>query len=211
MQFTNHFEVPLAPHEAWPLLLDVNRMVPCMPGAELVEVIDDKSFKGKVSVRLGPVALVFLCTATFEALDDVQHTARIKSQGADAKGRGNANALIDFKLEPAGSGTKATVVTDLTMSGSVAQYGRGAGMIQAVANQLVAQFSKNLESEIERMKQAQQAAAPQAETAKPQVQPAATPVAAAAARPSAKPIGGFSLMFGALWQTLTGWFRGTTK
>jgi hypothetical protein len=212
MQFSNHFEVPLAPSEAWPLLLDVQRMVPCMPGAELVEVIDDKTFKGKVSVRLGPVALTFVCTATFEAIDNAVHTARIKAQGADAKGRGNANAAIEFKLEPSDKGTRATVVTDLNLSGSVAQYGRGAGMIQTVANQIVGQFAKNLEAQIEQTRPAQQPAAPVAahrEAAAPQA-PAVAPTPAAA-RPAVKPIGGFSLIFSVLWQTLTGWFRGTAK
>ena len=207
MQFTNQFEVALPPKEAWPLLLDVRRMVPCMPGAELVQIIDDKNFKGKVSVRLGPVALTFVCLATFESVDAAQHSARIKAQGADAKGRGNANAVIDFKLEPAGSGAKATVVTDLALSGVVAQYGRGAGMIQSVANQIVAQFAKNLGAEIEQIKQVRRAAAPQ----HPHEQASQAPGAPAAARPAAKPISGFSLMFSILWQTLRGWIRGTAR
>jgi carbon monoxide dehydrogenase subunit G len=209
MQFTNHFEVPLPPQQAWPLLLDVERMVPCMPGAELIEVIDDSNFKGKVSVRLGPVALTFVCTATFEAVDNTGYTARIKSQGADAKGRGNANAVIDFRLEPSAKGAKASITTDLSMSGTVAQYGRGAGMLQTVANQIVTQFSKNLEAQIVQMKQAQQPAVPAA--AQPDAAPAQASAAPAPTRAAVKPIGGFSLIFSVLWQTVAGWFRGTAK
>lgn len=201
MQFTNHFEVPLPPSEAWPLLLDVERIVPCMPGAELIDVMDDQTFKGKVSVRLGPVALTFVCLATFEEVDNVARTARIKSQGVDAKGRGNANAVIAFSVEPTAKGSKATIATDLTLSGIVAQYGRGSGMIQTVANQIVTQFSKNLEAEIEQMKAAQLFSAPLAQEQ--------TEVAAAPPRPAVKPIGAFSLMWGVLWQTVVGWFRGT--
>jgi uncharacterized protein len=211
MQFTNHFQLPLAPREAWPLLLDVQSMVPCMPGAELVEVVDDRTFKGKVSVRLGPVALTFNCTATFESVDNEQHVARIKAQGADAKGRGNASATIDFRLEPAGSGTRAAVTTDLSLSGAVAQYGRGAGMIQSVANQIILQFAKNLEARIEQGRQAQPGAAVSAADAGASAQEPAAAAAASVHGPAVKPIGGLSLIFGVLWQALTGWFRGTAK
>lgn len=153
MQFTSQFEVSLPPDDAWPLLLDVERMVPCMPGAELIEVVDDLNFKGKISVKLGPVALAFVCNATFEEVDNENYVARIKAQGSDTKARGNANATIVFKLAPSPKGSSATITTDLTLSGAVAQYGRGAGMIQSVANQIVSQFSKNLENQIAQIKQ----------------------------------------------------------
>ena len=153
MQFTNQFEVSLPPEDAWPLLLDVQRMVPCMPGAELIEVIDDWNFKGKISVKLGPVALAFVCNATFEDVDNENYLARITAQGSDTKGRGNANTTIVFKLTPSAAGSAATITTDLTLSGPVAQYGRGAGMIQSVANQIVSKFSRNLEQHITQIKQ----------------------------------------------------------
>jgi carbon monoxide dehydrogenase subunit G len=216
MQFTNHFEVPLPPEQAWALLLDVERMVPCMPGAELVEIVDDKTFKGKVSVRLGPVALTFVCLATFESVDNVAHVATIKSQGADAKGRGNANATIGFKVEPSEKGSRATIVTDLNLTGTVAQYGRGAGMIQTVANQIVSQFARNLEAQIEEKNQGQAPAQQQAVAevaSSAQADGAAVAPAPAAPRPAvpqtpAKPIGGLSLIASVLWQTISGWFRG---
>lgn len=186
-----------------------------MPGAELVEIIDDKTFKGKVSVRLGPVALTFICLATFEEIDNDARTARVQSQGADAKGRGNANATILFSVEEAPTGSRATIVTDLNLTGSVAQYGRGAGMIQTVANQIVAQFAKNLEAQVKQIEQAQAshvvaftadggaALAPAAMSVPPS---AAVPVARA---PVAKPISGFALIWSVLWQKFAGWFRNT--
>ena len=153
MQFANQFEVSLPPEDAWPLLLDVERMVPCMPGAELTEVVDELNFKGKIAVKLGPVALTFVCNAAFEEVDNENHVARIKAHGSDTKGRGNADATIVFKLAPSPKGAAATITTDLTLSGAVAQYGRGAGMIQSVANQIVSQFSRNLESQVAQIKQ----------------------------------------------------------
>src|SRR5262245_54901322 len=115
--------------------MDIRRIAPCMPGAELTDVVDDKTFKGKIAVRLGPVALAFAGIITFEELDAANHRARVKAQGTDAKGRGGANATASFRLEPAGGGTKVMVHTDLALSGAVAQYGRGVGLIQATAAQ----------------------------------------------------------------------------
>jgi len=148
MQFSNSFEVSLPPEEAWPLLMNVEAIVPCMPGAELIEKIDDRTFKGKVSVRLGPVGLVFVCNARFEEVDDQARTAKIKASGSDAKGRGNAMASIDFRCQPSAVGSKILITTDLELSGAVAQYGRGVGLIQNVADQIIGQFSKNLEARI---------------------------------------------------------------
>jgi carbon monoxide dehydrogenase subunit G len=94
-------------------------------------VVDDKNYKGKVAVRLGPVALAFAGVVTFEDIDNANRTARVKAQGTDSKGRGGANAAASFRVEgtPDG-GSKILVHTDLTLSGSVAQYGRGVGMIR---------------------------------------------------------------------------------
>lgn len=149
MEFDNSFDVPLPPDQAWTTLMDIESIAPCMPGAELTEIIDEKSFKGKVSVRLGPVALTFQGTASFENVDDAAHTASVKAQGADAKGRGGANANVAFHLEPSETGSTVKIHTDLQLSGSVAQYGRGAGMIQDVAGQIIGQFAKNLSNKIE--------------------------------------------------------------
>ena len=120
MEFDNSFEVPLPPDRAWPVLMDIRRIAPCMPGAELTEVVDEKTYKGKIGVRLGPVALTFAGTVMFEEIDNAAHRARVKAQGTDAKGRGGANATAAFRLEPSAAGSKVLVHTDLSLSGSVA-------------------------------------------------------------------------------------------
>jgi carbon monoxide dehydrogenase subunit G len=148
MEFDNAFEVPLPPEQAWPVLMDIRRIAPCMPGAELTEVVDDKTYKGKIGVRLGPVALTFAGTVVFEEIDNDNRTARVKASGNDAKGRGAANAASSFRLEPTAAGSKVLVHTDLTLSGAVAQYGRGVGMIQATATALMNQFANNLKKQL---------------------------------------------------------------
>jgi uncharacterized protein len=148
MEFDNSFEVPLAPEEAWPVLMDIRRIAPCMPGAQLTEVVDDKTYKGNISVRLGPVALTFAGTVVFEEIDHEARTARVKAAGNDAKGRGSAHAISTFRLEPSAAGSKVLVRTDVTLSGAVAQYGRGVGMIQATAAALMNQFANNLKKHL---------------------------------------------------------------
>jgi carbon monoxide dehydrogenase subunit G len=171
--------------------MDIQRIAPCMPGAELTAIVDDKTYKGKIAVRLGPVSLAFAGLVVFEEIDDVNHRARVKAQGSDAKGRGGANATAAFRLEPAGTGSRVLVHTDLALSGAVAQYGRGVGMIQATATHIMTQFANNLKAQL-----AQQppAAAISAST------PAGT--TPAAPPPAAKPISGFSLMAKVLWDSI---------
>ena len=195
MEFDNSFEVPLPPDKAWPVLMDIRRVAPCMPGAELTEVVDDKTYKGRIGVRLGPVALTFAGTVRFEEIDNTNHRARVKAQGTDAKGRGGANATAAFRVEPAAGGSKVLVHTDLALSGAVAQYGRGVGMIQATAAQIINQFAGNLKAQL--------AATPVA---------AASPAASAPAPPSAaRPISGFSLMAKVLWDAILRLFRSVPK
>lgn len=199
MKFDNTFDVSLPPTEAWAVLMDVERIAPCMPGATLTELIDDKTFKGTVSVRLGPVALTFEGEASFEDVDEAAHTANVIAQGRDPKGRGGANATVVFRLEPSDAGSKVLIETDLTLSGSVAQYGRGVGMIQSVASQLIGQFAKALEEEI-----AQDKTEATTEVAQTSTDTAAPEAPKPAAEPQA--ISGFSLFFSALGNWLRGLF-----
>jgi carbon monoxide dehydrogenase subunit G len=202
MEFDNTFEVPLPPAEAWPVLMDIRRIAPCMPGAQLTEVVDDRTYKGNIAVRLGPVALTFAGIVKFEEIDDTNRTARVKAQGTDAKGRGGANAAASFRLEPAGAGSKVLVHTDLTLSGAVAQYGRGVGMIQATAGALMKQFAENLKKQLA----SAPAAAPAATTAAPATAaPSAAPTQPAtpqAPPPAAAPISGFSLIARVIWDAI---------
>src|SRR3954453_959759 len=189
MEFDNAFEVPLAPAEAWPVLMNIQGIAPCMPGAQLTEVVDDKSYKGNIAVRLGPVALTFAGLGTFEEIDNTNHTARVKAQGTDAKGRGSAQAAATFRLEPSAAGSKVLVHTDLTLSGAVAQYGRGVGMIQATATQIMNQFANNLKAQLGATQPAAAAVLSAASTGAADAAPVAPPPP-----PAAKPISGFSLM-----------------
>jgi carbon monoxide dehydrogenase subunit G len=198
VEFDNSFEVPLPPAEAWPVLMDIRKIAPCMPGAELTDVIDDKTYKGKIAVRLGPVALAFAGVVKFEERDNVNHTARVTAQGSDAKGRGAANATASFRLEPAGQGSKVLVHTDLSLSGAVAQYGRGVGMIQATAGQIMGQFAKNLRAHLA---SSGPAAAPDAQDSSPAVP----------SPPAVKPISGFSLMATVLWNAIVRLFTRTKR
>src|ERR1700676_2633188 len=112
MEFDNSFDVPLSPAQAWSVLMDIRRVAPCMPGAALTEVIDPQNFRGKIAVRLGPVALAFAGRVAFENIDEANHSARVKAQGSDDKGRGSANATATFRIEPSGGGSRLLIHTD---------------------------------------------------------------------------------------------------
>ena len=212
MEFDNSFEVPLPVDNAWKVLMDIRRVAPCMPGAELTDVVDERTYKGRIGVRLGPVALAFAGTVKFDEIDEANRRARVAAQGSDAKGRGAANAVASFHLEPAGDGTKVLVHTNLTLSGAVAQYGRGVGIIQMTAAQIITQFANNLKAQLAK-EGGPMAAAPAdapatsaaaASPAPPHRSPAPAQQPAA---PAAKPISGFALMANVLWGFLRRLFR----
>lgn len=197
MQFENSFEVPLPPAEAWKVLMDIERVAPCMPGAELTGKVDDRTYRGKVGVKLGPVALSFAGTAKFEEIDDAGRQAKVRASGQDAKGRGGANALVGFRVEPFGDGSRVLIATDLNLSGAVAQYGRGAAMIQEVAAQLVRQFAAALRAQL-----AADRPAPVTPPVAEQSAGTAAPAADRAPAPPARPISGFGLLARVLWNSL---------
>jgi len=204
MEFDNSFEVPLPPADAWKLLLDIKRIAPCMPGAELTEVLDQDTYKGKIGVRLGPVALTFAGLVKFEHIDAASYTARVTAQGTDAKGRGGANATSVFRLEPTAGGSKVLVHTDLALSGAVAQYGRGVGIIQATAAQIMNQFATRLK---DNLAQDSAAASATASAAPSSAQPSPPAGAGGGATPAAKPIAGFALAAKVIWSWIAGLFR----
>lgn len=148
MEFVNDFSVPVPIDQAWSVLMDIERIAPCLPGAELTELLGPDSYKGLVNIRLGPMAFSFTGTAQIEDRNDRDYTAKVVASGNDNKGRGSARSVVHFSLEPAGKETRVMVRTDMQLSGSVAQFGRGAGIINDVAASLVAQFEQNLRLEI---------------------------------------------------------------
>jgi hypothetical protein len=148
LEIDNSFDVPIPVPEAWTLLMDIERITPCVPGAELTEVVDDQTYKGNIAIRLGPVNLTFSGHAHFEEKDDATHTALIKAHGTDARGRGGAQADVTFRLEATEGGARVLIHTNIQLSGAVAQYGRGAGMVADLAQHLIDQFAECLKTRL---------------------------------------------------------------
>jgi uncharacterized protein len=145
MELTNDFEVAVPVDEAWAVLTDIERIAPCMPGAQLQEVEGDE-YRGIVKVKVGPITAQYKGKATFVEKDDTGHVAVLKADGRDTRGQGNANAVITARLAPAGESTKVSVHTDLTVTGKVAQFGRG--VLADVSAKLLDQFVENLETTV---------------------------------------------------------------
>jgi hypothetical protein len=146
VKLENSFEVQAPPERAWALLLDVPRVVPCMPGAELTETVDESAWKAKLGVKLGPISLTFAADVKREDVNEAERRVRLSADARETRGRGAAKATIESTLVPRNGGTRVDIVTDLTMSGAVAQYGRG--MIADVSSQLVTRFADCLEKQL---------------------------------------------------------------
>jgi carbon monoxide dehydrogenase subunit G len=204
VEFDNEFEVPVPVDEAWSILMDIERIAPCVPGAELTEVVDENTYKGKISVKLGPVALTFNGQTQFEEKDGENHRAKLKAQGTDAKGRGGAHANVGFHMEPSGTGSKVIIHTDLQLSGAVAQYGRGVGMVKDLAQQIIGQFAANLEKNVI----AQQAAPATSEAPTAQAADPTSETPATAPPPQAAPVQVGSMGLTVLWNAIV---RGIKK
>jgi carbon monoxide dehydrogenase subunit G len=145
MELTNEFRVSVPVDQAWAVLTDVERIAPCLPGAELQEVEGDE-YRGVVKVKVGPITAQYKGKATFQSRDDTAHVAVLKAEGRDTRGAGNASATITATLTPDGDGTRVSVATDLTITGKVAQFGRG--MLAEVSSKLLGQFVEQLESTV---------------------------------------------------------------
>jgi hypothetical protein len=143
MELTNEFEVAVPVAEAWAVLTDVERIAPCLPGAELKEV-EGEEYRGVVKVKVGPITASYKGVARFEELDEAAHRAVLKAEGRETRGQGNASATIIATLSASGSGTKVQVVTDLAITGKVAQF--GSGVLADVSGKLLDQFVQNLET-----------------------------------------------------------------
>lgn len=143
MLIEDSFEVPERADLVWAFLLDVERVAPCMPGAELTEIVDDRTWRGRVAVRIGPVGLSFQGTAVLEERDDGARRAILKAEGTEVRGKGAATAVLTSTLEPASDGgTKVSMRADVSLSGAAAQYGRG--MIVDISKRLTRQFAECL-------------------------------------------------------------------
>ncbi|MCH2426880.1 MAG: SRPBCC family protein [Acidimicrobiales bacterium] len=141
MELNNDFEVAAPVDLVWAVLTDVERIAPCLPGAQLLEIEGDE-FRGVVKIKVGPITAQYKGAASFSERDDVGHRAVLRAEGRDTRGAGNAAADITAELEATDIGTKVTVTTDLTVTGKVAQFGRG--VMADVSKKLMGQFADNL-------------------------------------------------------------------
>ena len=149
MKIENSFDVPVPPSQAWAMLMNIEDVVGCLPGAQLGEVVDDSTYKGSIKARIGPIAVTLAGTVEFEERDEARRVGRLKGQASDTRGRGGAVSLIAFQLRENAESTQVDIETDLQLSGALAQYGRGAGMISNFAGRIIDQFAECLRARIE--------------------------------------------------------------
>ncbi len=140
MKLENEFEVPVSVEQAWPVLLDVERITPCLPGAKLDENRGDGEYAGQMKVKLGPITSTYSGTIKIEEADESQHRAVMRAQARDSRGQGSASATITSTMEPAGEATKVRVVTDMRDTGPAARMGRG--VMQDVSATLLTLFAE---------------------------------------------------------------------
>lgn len=172
MELVNEFAVPLPVERAWSVLTDVERLTPCVPGAQLEEIEGDE-YRGAVKVKVGPITAQYRGQGRFVERDDEKFRMVLKAEGRETRGQGNASATIIATLEPEGDGkTRVKVVTDLTITGKVAQFGRG--VIVDVASKLIGQFTDCLEASLLESEESAASGAPTAGEADGQV-PASGP------------------------------------
>jgi len=150
MELTNDFRVSVPVEQAWKVLTDLERIAPCMPGAQLQEVEGDE-YRGVVKVKVGPITAQYKGTARFLERDESARRAVLRAEGRDTRGQGTASATVTAVLTPDGAGTDAegttvSIVTDLAITGKVAQFGRG--VLAEVSGRLLDQFAQHLESDV---------------------------------------------------------------
>jgi carbon monoxide dehydrogenase subunit G len=198
MKIEDSFEVNAPIEETWALLNDVPAVIPCMPGAELVEVRGDDEWLARLATKVGPIAMNFDTEVTRTKADDGAHSVDLKAKAKELKGRGRANAKISSSLVAEGTGTKVSIVTDLQMQGPLAQFGRG--VVGEISAQMTREFANCLAARLDSPVAA--AAATGAGGAEPAGAGATPPPA-----PQAKPINGLRLFFSALGRWFVGLFK----
>jgi hypothetical protein len=209
MLIENEFTVTAPTEDLWAYLLDVEKIAPCMPGAELTDVVDDTTWKGKVNVKFGPVALAFAGTVTIQERDDAAHRVVLAAKGMEQKGKGAANASVTSWLEPGDAGvTIVKMQADIVLSGAVAQLSRG--LLPEVSKKLTQEFADCLEHNMSVDASRTDAVAPAVEPVASAAQPAgedAGPTPQPLGYITAKPVGGIRLGIVAAWSIVKGFFR----
>jgi carbon monoxide dehydrogenase subunit G len=146
MHLENSFDVPARPAQAWDLLMDVPRVIPCMPGAELVEALDETTWKARMDVRLGPMSLTLDTNVQREEADREAMRAVLAASARDTRGRCDGRAKIESTLLEHEGGTRVQIKTELVLSGALAQTGRG--LVAAVSQQMVQSFADCLKAQL---------------------------------------------------------------
>jgi len=145
MELKNDFRVSVPIDVAWAVLTDLERIAPCMPGAELQEVEGDE-YRGIVKVKVGPITAQYKGTARFVERDDTAHRAVLRAEGRDTRGQGNASATVIATATPDGDGTVVSIDTDLSITGKVAQFGRS--IMGDVSTKMLGEFADRLEADV---------------------------------------------------------------
>src|SRR5918992_99110 len=200
MLIEDSFTVRTPVERLWAFIQDVEEIAPCMPGAELTEIVDDRTWKGKVHVKFGPVQMAFSGTVVMEEKDDIAHRAKLSGKGTEQRGKGVANAKVESWLEPAGEGTTVHIRSDITITGAAAQMSRG--LLPEVSKLLTKQFADCLEAKLN-----EETAAPSPITADPadtESGSGGTGMVSAAPtlRSTPKAVNGVGLGLRALWATI---------
>src|SRR6516225_4006997 len=141
MELEHSFIIPVPPEQAWPALLDVERIAPCMPGAT-VDSVDGDVIKGRIKVKVGPVALTYAGTAHFTERDDQARSITLEASGKETRGAGTASATVRSSLQDEGGQTKVVVHTSMNVTGRPAQFGRG--VMAEVGGRIIEKFASNL-------------------------------------------------------------------
>lgn len=204
MKLEQSFDVAAPLEEVWAALIDVERVAPCLPGAEITEVDDDGAYRGTFKVKLGPTTAEYRGVLQVESADTATRTTTMRATGTDKRGQGGAKATIVNILSEADGVTRVDVVTDFTITGKLARFGRG-GMVQDVSNRLMREFSSCLASRLHAEEAARAGAAAAAAQAGPTAaadweSPGGEGIAPPL--PAAKPVSGLRLMLGALWDRI---------
>ncbi len=220
MQIENRFQVQAPPDTVYAFLIDVNRVVTCMPGAELSEVVDPETFKGKVKIKVGPITVAYNGTARIVEKDDAQRRAVLEASGKETTGPGSAQAKATMTVAERDGASEVVLATDFTVAGRVANFGRG--VMEDVSRRLVSQMADCIKSQLEapapaevsaaEMPRAAQGVAPGGEApstqagapspATPAPAPGPAPAPAPPSPAPAKPVNAASLFFAVLWDRI---------
>ena len=205
VEIENQFEVAASPDRVYSFLLDVNRVVTCMPGAELSEVVDPTTFRGKVRIKVGPITVSYNGTARISERDDAARAATLQAEGRETTGPGSARATAHMSVDGGENGTSTVrLVTDFTVAGRIANFGRG--VMEDVSKRLVSQMADCIKANLE----TEQRAAPEAAPAPgaPGAPAAGMPAAPTAAPAAARPVNALGLFFSVLWARIRRLFGG---